>query len=248
MQDYIFPSASSTAIFLNGFHVEMAYGLQWKDNIPKVPIYGYNDYEYTKVARGKGMVQGMLILNFVYPGYLTAVLGRRPAAYSSKLYNYNIAEDGPSANIQFQKDVKDKLATELPPNTDAASRAARAQYIASILQSKDPVKRLKTKEALIKFFTPKTTLDTSEIGDGINREGKSIDNPLTMVSYSKAGNELDIYYHDPEYAAFFVRICNVEFTEISQQISQAGSEGSSEPLFHVCQFIGQSIQIKQIPE
>lgn len=244
-QSYIFPTSSTCAVFLNGYHVELAYGFQYKESIPKIPIYGYNDYEYTKTVRGKGLVQGMMILNFTYPGYLSAVLGKRTSAYNSKLYNYTIAEGGPSADQQFQKGIKNMLATELPGNTDLGSKTARAEFIASLISGKNVGNKKKVKDAIIKFMTPK--LAVSQVDDE-EAFPKTAPNPLTISRGSAGGNELDVYYSDPEFAAYFVRFTNVEFTEISQQISQAGAEGSAENLYHICQFIARAVEIKQISE
>ena len=82
-QYYIYSTASTVAAFINGYHIEQAYGFNYKETIPKVPVYGYNDYEFSKVLRGKGIVQGILVVNFVFPGYLTAVLTNRKDTYSS---------------------------------------------------------------------------------------------------------------------------------------------------------------------
>jgi hypothetical protein len=243
MQLYTIPTASNVAVFLNGFHVELAYGLQYKESIPKIPIYGYNDYEYSKTVRGKGMVQGMLVINFTNPAYLAAVLGRRSAAYSPRLYNYHIAEEGASADGQYKKTVESQLATEMPANTDKASKVARAEFISQLVSSKkNAYEYNKTKQAILAFFEGRKYKEVEE--NTIVQ--KTVVNPLILPSKNAGGNEMDIYYQDPELAYWFVRFTNVEFTEISQQISQAGAEGSSEPLYHICQFIARSVEIKQI--
>lgn len=234
----IYPTASTTAIFLNGIHVDEAYGFNYKENIPKVPIYGYNDYEFTKVARGKGIVQGVLLVNFVFPGYLSFVLNRRLDSYVPRLYNYNITTDSPSSSAQHGEDLSKRIATELPANSDPASRAARADYIASLLVTKGGEgNRERVKKALNGHFTEVEN-------DSFN--STTIPNPLTMPSAATNGNQLDVYYMDPAYAAWFVRFNNVEFGEVSQQVSQAGSEGSSEPLYLIYQFIAKNVEIKQI--
>ena len=71
-----------------------------------------------------------------------------------------------------------------------------------------------------------------------------IQSPLLERTMSKAGNTMDVYYHDPEYVPWFTRFEQVEFFDISQQISQAGAEGSSEPLYEIAQFMAKSRHTK----
>lgn len=241
VQELIFPTASSVAVFLNGIHVDQAYGFNYKDSIPKVPIYGYNDYEYTKVARGKGIVQGLLVINFIFPGYLSAVLNRRQTAFVPKLYNYNIIKDSPSSSAQMGDNISRRLATELPPNISSDDRAARAEYISSLI-SKNPGHKAQVKKTLAKFFNQSSPQDTNLSSTPYF----SVPNPLTIETTSNEGNIIDIYFSDPEYATWFVRFNHVEFTETSQQMSQAGAEGSSEPLYMLHQFIAKNVDIKQV--
>lgn len=239
MQDLIFPTASSIAVFLNGVHVDLAYSINFRHSVPKIPIYGYNDYEFKKVVKGKSIVQGVLVCNFIYPGYLSAILNARQAAYSPKLYNYSILENSPSVQNQFKDTIERKLSTELPPNTDQASREARANFIASLISATDPLQKAKTKEALVNFMTPKSSQFDFP-------QSSIVSNPLDIVTTTEDGNQLDVYYQDPEYASYFCRFTNVEFTETSQQMSQAGAEGSSEPLYLIHQFIAKSKEIRQV--
>ena len=231
-----YPTASTATVFLNGFHIDQAYRVDFRDSVPKIPIYGYNDYTYTKVVRGQGIVQGMLVTNFTYPGYLAEALRNAGGKTTNGLYNLN------SENDRVVDRVKKELRSELPPNTPEG-RAARADYIATLLarQKQFSVEKgrfhtdkelttRKLKAVVSDFFTkPNTsTVDATE-NDRIER------NPLFIGS--DQNDTLEIYYHDPSLALFYVKFENIHFTEISQQISQAGAEGSSEPLYEIAQFI-----------
>ena len=250
-QVYIYSTASTVAAFLNGYHIEQAYGFNYKENVPKIPIYGYNDYEYSKVVRGKGIVQGILVLNFVFPGYLTAVLTYRNDTYNPKLYNYNLpggpGEYLPSTQKQIQEDIIGRLKTELPANDSPESKRARAEYIANLISKDSPLEGYKTKVALNKFFNtapsdPGDLYDTSNVRRYKNR----IQSPLVADSSPAIGNQLDIYYQDPDLATWFVRFNNVHFTDVSQNISQAGADGSSEPLYEIYEFIAKNKEIIEI--
>lgn len=239
----IFPTASNVAMFLNGVHVELAYGMQYKQSTPKIPVYGYNDYTFKKVMQGKSLVQGAMVLQFVFPGYLTAVINRATPDFNPKLYNYDLGPIAADAGLSLDKKLKRYIADELPPNGSLNDKKARAEFIASLMSNKDPIKKQSFKKALANHFSGVPDKDVV-----VNKETKTISNPLDTVSsnFSKNGNVIDIYYQDPEFATFFSRFLNVEFTEVSQQANQAGAEGSAEPLYLIYQFIASDVQTKII--
>lgn len=134
---FLYPTASTTAIFINGYHVEQAYQIQYKENVNKVPIYGYSDYTYSKIAVGRTLVQGILVLNFVSPGYLSAVLEESRSTTPKKLRNFGFSARGNTEKKQLEEDIKNEIRTELPTLDSDVSRKARAEYIADLL-SKNP--------------------------------------------------------------------------------------------------------------
>ncbi len=247
---WLYSTASTTVTFINGYHIEQCYGFNHKESVPKVPIYGYNDYEFTKAVRGKGIVQGMMILNFVFPGYLTSVLAQRTDPYIPRLYNYDISSNFklPSSSQASQVNIFQSLKTELPANSDDDSRRARAEFIANLLSRKNPKQKEDTKRALSKFFSsdPGNRLELAQ--NSVKKDFKTILSPLVADSDSSTGNQIDIYYQDPDLSTWFVRFNNVYFTEVSQNISQAGAEGSSEPLYEIYEFIAKNREIKQIKQ
>src|SRR5688572_10366885 len=104
---YIFPTASSISVFLQGFHLELAYQLQFKENQSQVPIYGYNDFIFTKTARSRKFIDGILVLNFTFPGYLNVVLDtlyNDKSAYIPRLYNFDY---NPKIDAQKENLIKD---------------------------------------------------------------------------------------------------------------------------------------------
>lgn len=253
-ETYIYSTASNVAAFINGFHIEQAYGFNYKESIPKVPIYGYNDYEFSKVVRGKGIVQGIFVINFTFPGYLTSVLTTRQDVYVPKLYNYQFGLNA-STEQQHQEKIFRELRTELPANTSEQSKRARAEYIASLISSKDKNNKDSTKQALYDLFGIRPGLESKSAFDFAGnlitaasplKNTKTVQSPLIADSNSTVGNQIDIYYQDPELLNWFVRFNNVHFTEVSQNISQAGAEGSSEPLYEIYEFIAQNREIKLI--
>lgn len=234
--DHYYPTASTVAVFLNGLHIDQAYRIDYKDNIPKMPIFGYNDYEFTQVARGKGYVQGLLIINFTVPYYLTNVIESRSDAFVPRLYNYSIPSKDQSN--QYKNTLLQSFKTDLPPNGTQDELKARAEYIASFLSKKTKSEKKDTKDALYRLFQGQD--------DGNPNEPKTIVNPLIAHSNTKIGNTIDVYYTDPQDANWFVRFNDVHFFDVNQQSSMAGAEGSSEPLYEIYSFIAKSKEIRVI--
>ena len=244
---HIYNTASNIALFINGYHIEQGYGFNYRESIPKTPIYGYNDYEYSKVVRGKGLVQGILVINFVFPGYLTTALTANQDVFLPKMFNYNIGYDltSPSIASQYRLNVEDTLRSELPSNTPGESKRARAEFIANLISKKDPVVREQTKKALYQFYM-NADPSAEDSGETPRKNTKSLNSPLVADSKSVLGNQIDLYYQDPDLCSWFVRFNNVHFTEVSQNNSQAGSEGSSEPLYEVYEFLAKNKEIRII--
>lgn len=230
-----FPTASTVAVFLNGLHVDLAYSFNFQESAPKIPIYGYNDYEFSKVIRGKQLVQGVLVLNFTDPSYLQSVMDQDTGSYIPRLFNYDLTYKTRIEKKSYKDSVKASLMTELPANTDANSKAARAEYIANLLSPKNKQNKALTTQALYEFFEP--------IVPGEDKKSSSI---VASDLVDTRSNQLDVYYHDPNLINWLVRFNDVHFTEESQQISQAGAEGSSEPLYLIYQFIAKNKQIIRI--
>lgn len=233
---FLYPTASTTAVFINGYHVEQAYQLQYKETVNKIPIYGYSDYTYSKIAVGRTLVQGIMVVNFISPGYLTAVLETLPKDLTNipkKLRNYNLTPQGKQLLLNKEvEDMKNELRTELP-QMDAPKE--RAEYIASILESKGfSNKKKDLKDAMWQLFT-------KEDAGGLEKVlGNSITRKEQKSSISMTDSQdliLDIYYQDPKYALWWVRFNKVHFYETSQTISQAGAEGSSDPLYEIYPWI-----------
>jgi hypothetical protein len=254
-----FPTASNVAIFLNSLHVDLAYRVDWKEASDKVPIYGYNDIHFSRVAQSKSIIQGFLIVNFIFPGYLGAALrlGKTKERAQDNKFNktkgsykalpsrrsedqsfYNSLDEDVLKNpklynyttylSQSTSELANTLKTELPPNIEGSDKIARAEYIASLVQN--PELRNKARQALTNITTIPVT-KKQELRERIS------DTSLLLSNQPENGSVIDLYYSDPTDGSWFSRFENVFFTDVSQQISQAGAEGSSEPLFEIYQFI-----------
>ena len=260
MSEYLFPTASNLAVFIDGIHVDLAYRVDIKDSAPKVPLYGYNDTRFSAVMSGRGIVQGFLAVNFIYPGYMTALMERR-----------NKGKIGASARtLEFQEQsVKQFIFNELPANTDDTSRAARAEYIANLIsphtlqntssQSDVEValvgvtpgarqsaferklvgssKRLAkeaVKEALVGVFVRGEPLQ-----ERVRTSGR---NPLEIDSEL----DMEVYYSNPDSSTWYEKLESVHFTDINKGMTAAGAEGSSEAILEVFEFFARSRRVVHV--
>lgn len=235
---YIYPTASTIAVFLNGFHLEQAYQLQFKESAPKIPIFGYNDYTFSKVAYGRKMVQGILVVNFIFAGYLNTILDAQyngaNVPFVPRLHNYDEAVANTYSQRKLIDEIRQQVKTELPSVATEAERSARASYIASLI-TKNKASRDATKKALEESFTPQ---DFPRVID-------KLPSPLDARSN---GVILDLYYQDPSYTTWWIRFDNIFFYEVSQVNSQAGAEGSSDPLYEVYSFMASDRYTKLVKE
>ena len=71
-----YPTPSTTKCYINDVELDDIFRVDFKRNKNHQPIYGYNDEQFGFVAKGKELVTGQIIINFRYPGYLTAVIKR----------------------------------------------------------------------------------------------------------------------------------------------------------------------------
>jgi len=232
-----FPTASNVAIFVNGVHLELGYQLQYRETVNKIPIYGYNDHTYSKIAVGKQMIEGILVVNFSFAGYLNVVLDtlyNDRGAYVPRLYNYDFSEKTEQLKTKLENSIKQQLRTELPPNADTDTRSARASYIASLI-----TKDKNTRDATIRALEREFYRDI---------ESTRIQHLYSPLAVKNDNIVLDIYYQDPTYATWFQRFENVHFYQVSQSASQAGAEGSSDPLYEIYSWIASERKIKLIQE
>lgn len=219
-----YPTAVTSSIFLNGYHIDQAYRIDWRQSSPKVPIYGYNDYYFSNVAHGKIAIQGMLIINFVYPAYLTPVIKN------------SLGVTGPDRD-KVNLSLREEFSTSLPDINTTEGRSARAELIASLLVTK----KKENKQQVVKALTEHFNLEPRG-RDSNNIE--SVQSPGEVLQ--PQGSTLDIYYYDPGTSLWYVSFKNVYFTDVSQQISNAGAEGSSEPLYEIYEFIASKREIKHL--
>lgn len=214
MTSKAYPTSQNVHVFINGIHIDEAHRVDFKEEQSKVPLYGYNDYLYSKVLYGRRLVQGFLAINFVYPGYLGAVLERE---------QLRLLED-------HKNDVND-LKIVLPEAD--ADRVTKAKILAEKLFDAEDTTTMRN---LIIEATAKSVLDK----DRTLYKQNTI--PSHNVLNYNDSVDMTIYYSSPESAEWAVELEGVEFTSVSQTMAMAG-DGSADPLFEVYEFIAKTRNI-----
>jgi hypothetical protein len=271
---FYLPTSSKVKIMIQGIDLDLAFRLDWRESTPRVPIYGYNDYYYSKTIRGKTLIQGFLVMNYVAPHYLSAVL-----------------ENWSNRNQKRSKAEFDAIIATLPSTTTEENRRARAEMLTSLLFTKKTDLR-----GLVEQGTPGAIKVDRMIGKLAETPGKIgslldkivgrgnagltaaaqrrglVESPQGGVEdfkkklidrFASGGNDvvvpniagpgdytlpfnMEIYHMEPEFSNWYVILNDVEITDVSQTVSAAGAEGSSDPLYETYEFVAKRRTIKEV--
>jgi len=64
----------NVGIYVGGYKVSDAFRVDWDARDSKTPLYGWADETYSAVTNGRKIVTGRLVINYKYPGYLSAAI------------------------------------------------------------------------------------------------------------------------------------------------------------------------------
>jgi len=64
----------NVGIYIGGYKVSDAFRVDWDARDSKTPLYGWADETYSAVTNGRKIVTGRLVINYRYPGYLSAAI------------------------------------------------------------------------------------------------------------------------------------------------------------------------------
>lgn len=259
-QGQIYPTAGNVSVFINGIHIDQAYRVDARESLDKTPIFGYNDTVYSKAVQGRNIVQGILVINFTFPGYLKAVLSEaevNPKDSEAILKQNNAYVKGTINSSVKKTELIDSIENieyvgEDTSTYEEMKKAMQAAEIARILFGEDKKTDQQTMAAFnsVKNYTQASesemlieALKEKYLEGGIKKP-EGLKTSRSVLTYKPV--TMDVYYGDPGTITWLLSYKDVEFTEISQQISAAGQDGSSENLFEVYQFICKERQIKRL--
>jgi len=67
-------TGSNVRLYIENIHLEEAAALQFVGQQPMIPLYAYDNCSFVRTSKGKKLVTGQIVINFVDEGYLHYVL------------------------------------------------------------------------------------------------------------------------------------------------------------------------------
>ena len=258
---FYIPTSSKVKVMIHGIDLDLAFRLDWKEAQPRVPIYGYNDHEYTKTIAGRKLIQGFLVMNYIAPHYLTS---------------YFTAQETEARN-KAEQDKRRELFEILPPTLTEEDRKARAEMLSSLLFKEhfNLNKQRGTNYGPGAAIGVRADVAATQarhfanvahggaylpsMGVGLEKDYPGIKKQLfdsfgdtsprrTLTLNNREPNidtifdisrpfDMEVYHLEPEFAPWYIVLKDVEITDVSQTMSAAGADGSSDPLYETYEFI-----------
>jgi hypothetical protein len=65
-----YPTPSQSKLFIDDIWIDDAHQVDYREENARIPIYGYNRAQFIKVAHGKELITGNVVINYRFPNYL----------------------------------------------------------------------------------------------------------------------------------------------------------------------------------
>mgnify|MGYP006883056312 CR=1 FL=1 len=242
MSKKFYPTPSTTKCYVNDIELDDIFRVDFKRNKNHQPIYGYNDEQFGFVAKGKELVSGQIVINFRYPGYLTAVL--KNAYLIKDVLNESKAQfdtaTAPKASAII--DELDKLAF------DGMTSAEKAAYVGNILAGRRTANDIADlKNQLKNEYIG--DLSSTEASRNLNDEASGVRSPLDFDT-SKLTFDLVIKYGFQDDESMYRRIFkDCILVGESSTVSAAAGVGndmssSAQGILEVYPFFARTIEIE----
>ena len=222
-----YPTPAQTSVFIGGFHVDDAYGIHFEVQHPRVPLYSYNQSEYTQVADGKILVTGTLMINFRYPGYLAeAIENDQRIQDTANLVDQTINKVGNSFGFPESQLAQRARSPHLIPyqrmNKDQLRTTLKAMK-----QTDDPNVRM---QIMALSISNGNFREVSHLARRLFNRGAPVgpvENPVQMAS-RESRFEIQVAYGDPGGPMKVDILKNCQITGMAKHITSSahGSRGS----------------------
>lgn len=133
---YEYFSGANVILELQGIPAEEVAGVSFSINETKIPLYGYSSRHFDAVGRGKVLVRGSLIVNFVHKNYLYAITqtGENVRGANSFVAPENIDLEKGRADLQLSKFLDKPEQREALIEAIFENPQAAAEYIPALQQ------------------------------------------------------------------------------------------------------------------
>ena len=235
MSNRFYPTPSDVRCYINGIEIDDMFRVDTKRQVNHQPIYGYNDQQFGFIAKGKELITGQLVLNFRYPGYLTAALEK--AATTKILSDEVFKESFERSAIPVPKDILDFSAMD-GMSTDQKLSHIAERFERDIGTNQYIVDRLKMQ--FDKAYNAEDDVDNTPAG--------MFDSPLDRGTHLYIF-DMTVKYGNHEKEAGFRRIFRdcVLIGESSTYSAAAGAgndmSSSSQPIFEIYPFFARTVDV-----
>lgn len=234
-------STNAATLYVKGWWLDDAVGIQYQVQDPKEPLYGYRDALFRDVAAGNTIVHGMIDINFRYRGYFSILLSRIETL-ESKL---KAAQDSGDHELFGEFNA---LKNALNPRNNIRDatidpRSWSTEERAALLESPADTFDLRNFRRLAKAMqedfweTPVYSSRMEKVDIERNRAGTWPDGFDISIIYNHDGTEASTQFLDP---ALEEKITNVRIVGQSK-ILQNNVPGGGEPLVERYQFIARNV-------
>ena len=235
MANRFYPTPSDVKCYIGNIELDDIFRVDFKRQINHQPVYGYNSQQFDFVAKGKELVNGQIVINFRYPGYLTAAIEK---SKKEQVNNSDVYTD------EFDVSKTNSALADIEKNAvDGMSPIEKTKYIANKLKA-----GYLTNQDIVDQI--KYNLDKSY---GVNtgnvlEKATVFDSPLDR-STDKYTFDMMIKYgnHDKD-AGFYRVFTNCVLVGESSTYSAAAGAGndmssSAQPIFEIYPFFAKTVTV-----
>ena len=231
-------SPTQVTVFLNDYILADACIIAYNIQDEKIPVFGYNDYNYRTVYRGQTLVRGNLAIKFTQQGHLFSVMEQWEQDALYHLYvdvDTALKHTGPKA---LYENVKNLTADDREKLEDAIASARPGSYEQKRLI--DELRRLFWKQ---QSYFAEANQTRSAIDESVNVAMRLAATGKRAGLANTSTNKISIVFGGPEQfgnTSLTKTIHGVYFDQEAMTItSQVPNDGES--IMEVYQFIGRNI-------
>jgi hypothetical protein len=219
---YLFPAAPDVTVMFNNWKIELAAEVAFEETVQKMPIYGYRDSAFSKIARGRKIIYGRIVIPLLVPGYL---------ALGAGVPFGNSPDPEDSKEARTIQSVMHGMRTLVGGD----ERQARIAAIKDLVKN-HPEYIDEFREALLGESTQALS----------NKQGSR--STQRVPGDKKTLHKIDIYYSPVETAIARVSLIGVAFTGMRQIVSQLGGGSSADPIYEEYNFIAKDHLVVMTPK
>lgn len=212
-------TGAQARLFIEDVHLDEAVSIQYIAQAPVIPLYAYDNCKYIRTARGKSIVQGQILINFVDEGYLHYVLK------DIRTNNFNFSKEQELAEeIDRLNRSNDKLRT-----TDELSVNGQQNNQKQIEENELKIQDLTKEKRQLASSTGKNLRAALDIIKSPGASGKKALQEVTKANLFPSAIQHENVVYDKM------------FFDMALVFGEEGTSVNTYKLFEDCQFVSNSL-------